>query len=44
MKVTTKFATLIIALGSLAIASEAPAQQPIFLKFRHVVAIDTPKG
>lgn len=44
MKVTTKFATLIIALGSLAIASEAPAQQPIIIKFSHVVAIDTPKG
>ncbi|HVS55072.1 MAG TPA: C4-dicarboxylate ABC transporter, partial [Casimicrobiaceae bacterium] len=44
MKVTTKFATLMIALGSLAIAPEAPAQQPIIIKFSHVVAIDTPKG
>src|SRR6202790_4257836 len=44
MKVTTKFATLIVALGSLAIAPEAPAQQPIIIKFSHVVAIDTPKG
>src|SRR6202158_1729945 len=44
MKVTTKFATLIIALGSLAVASVAPAQQPIIINFSHVVAIDTPKG
>ena len=44
MKVTTKFATLIVALGSLAIASGAPAQQPIIIKFSHVVAVDTPKG
>jgi C4-dicarboxylate-binding protein DctP len=44
MKIATKFATLIIALGSLAIAFETPAQQPIIIKFSHVVAIDTPKG
>jgi C4-dicarboxylate-binding protein DctP len=44
MKVATKFATLIIALGILAIAFEAPAQQPIIIKFSHVVAVDTPKG
>jgi len=44
MKVATKFATLIIALGILAIAFEVPAQQPIIIKFSHVVAVDTPKG
>ena len=44
MKVATKLATLIIALGILAIAFEAPAQQPIIIKFSHVVAVDTPKG
>src|SRR5450631_1928855 len=44
MKVATKFATLMIALGILAIAFEAPAQQPIVIKFSHVVAVDTPKG
>jgi C4-dicarboxylate-binding protein DctP len=44
MKVAAKFATLIIALGILAIAFEAPAQQPIIIKFSHVVAVDTPKG
>src|SRR5271155_3412798 len=44
MKVATKFATLIVALASLAIAFGAPAQQPIIIKFSHVVAVDTPKG
>jgi C4-dicarboxylate-binding protein DctP len=44
MKVTTKFATLIVALSSLGIAFAALAQQPIIIKFSHVVAIDTPKG
>ena len=44
MKVTTKLATLIVALGSLAMALGAPAQQPIVIKFSHVVAVDTPKG
>src|SRR5450631_1348877 len=44
MKVATKFATLMIALGILAIAFETPAQQPIVIKFSHVVAVDTPKG
>ena len=44
MKAATKFATLMIALGILAIAFEVPAQQPIIIKFSHVVAVDTPKG
>ena len=44
MKVATKFATLIVALASLAIAFGAPAQQPIIIKFSHVVAEQTPKG
>ncbi len=44
MKVATKFASLIVALASLAIAFGAPAQQPIIIKFSHVVAVDTPKG
>ena len=44
MKVATKFATLIIAVGSIGIAFGAMAQQPIIIKFSHVVAIDTPKG
>ena len=44
MKVATKFATLSVALASLAIAFGAPAQQPIVIKFSHVVALDTPKG
>ncbi len=44
MKVATKFATLSVALASLAIAFGAPAQQPIIIKFSHVVAVDTPKG
>jgi C4-dicarboxylate-binding protein DctP len=44
MKLTTKLTTLIVALGSLAMTFGAPAQQPIVIKFSHVVAVDTPKG
>jgi C4-dicarboxylate-binding protein DctP len=44
MKVSTKLTSLIVALGSLAMAFGAPAQQPIVIKFSHVVAVDTPKG
>jgi C4-dicarboxylate-binding protein DctP len=44
MKIATKFATLIIAVGSIGIAFGAMAQQPIIIKFSHVVALDTPKG
>ncbi len=44
MKFATKFATLIIAIGSIGIAFGAMAQQPIIIKFSHVVAVDTPKG
>src|ERR1700719_5391994 len=39
-----KFAKLIVALFTLAIAFGALAQQPIVIKFSHVVALDTPKG
>ena len=39
-----KFAKLIVALFTLAIAVGALAQQPIIIKFSHVVALDTPKG
>ena len=39
-----KFAKLIVALFTLAIAFGALAQQPIIIKFSHVVALDTPKG
>jgi C4-dicarboxylate-binding protein DctP len=33
-----------LAIVGVAIASEAPAQAPIVIKFSHVVAVDTPKG
>ena len=39
-----KFARPIVALFSVAIAFGALAQQPIVIKFSHVVAVDTPKG
>jgi C4-dicarboxylate-binding protein DctP len=39
-----KTARLIIALVACAIAFGAFAQQPIVIKFSHVVAVDTPKG
>jgi C4-dicarboxylate-binding protein DctP len=39
-----KFAKLIVALFTLAIAFGALGQQPIVIKFSHVVALDTPKG
>jgi C4-dicarboxylate-binding protein DctP len=39
-----KLASLIFALSALAIAPVAMAQQPIVIKFSHVVAVDTPKG
>jgi C4-dicarboxylate-binding protein DctP len=38
------FALAAVAAALLAIAGVAPAQQPIVIKFSHVVAIDTPKG
>ena len=34
----------IIGLAALALAGPAPAQQPIVIKFSHVVALNTPKG
>ncbi len=39
-----QFARLIVALFASAIAFGAAAQQPIVIKFSHVVALDTPKG
>jgi len=39
-----KFARQIVAFFTLAIAFGALAQQPITIKFSHVVALDTPKG
>jgi len=38
-----RFALCLLALGALA-AMPAAAQQPIVIKFSHVVAVDTPKG
>jgi len=35
---------LVVAVAALATAGLASAQQPIVLKFSHVVAVDTPKG
>ncbi len=32
------------AIGAIAVAASAWAQQPILIKFSHVVAVDTPKG
>ena len=37
-------ASIVAVLAGLAIASPAHAQQPIVIKFSHVVAVDTPKG
>src|SRR5205809_2120689 len=39
-----KLARLVVALFTLAMAFGADAQQPISIKFSHVVAVDTPKG
>src|SRR5947208_7795881 len=39
-----RFAVALAALGLLALATAAVAQQPIVIKFSHVVAVDTPKG
>jgi C4-dicarboxylate-binding protein DctP len=39
-----KFRALIPALLALAVAAPAVAQQPIVIKFSHVVAVNTPKG
>src|SRR5436190_9101521 len=39
-----KLTRLVVALFTLALASGADAQQPIIIKFSHVVAVDTPKG
>jgi C4-dicarboxylate-binding protein DctP len=39
-----RFATLAVAAVALAFGLTAHAQQPIVIKFSHVVAIDTPKG
>ena len=37
-------AIVLAVAASLAIAAPAHAQQPIVIKFSHVVAVDTPKG
>ena len=39
-----RFALAIVASAVVAFAGTAVAQQPIIIKFSHVVAIDTPKG
>jgi C4-dicarboxylate-binding protein DctP len=39
-----RIAQVIVVALALAFAATAPAQQPIVIKFSHVVAIDTPKG
>src|SRR5438105_10339969 len=39
-----RFAVALAALGLLALATAAVAQQPIVIKFSHVVAVNTPKG
>src|SRR5690349_23076283 len=40
-----KFRVLLTAICALGlVASNAPAQQPIVIKFSHVVAVNTPKG
>lgn len=43
MRITTTLATTLAALG-LALAGPAQAQEPIVIKFSHVVAPQTPKG
>ena len=39
-----RFAIAAIAAGVMAVTGAASAQQPIVIKFSHVVAVDTPKG
>src|SRR5579864_8037817 len=39
-----KVARMVIALFAMAMVGSALAQQPIVIKFSHVVAVDTPKG
>jgi C4-dicarboxylate-binding protein DctP len=39
-----KVVRLLVALSALLLAASAFAQQPIIIKFSHVVAVDTPKG
>jgi C4-dicarboxylate-binding protein DctP len=39
-----KLARMVIALFAMAMVGPALAQQPIVIKFSHVVAVDTPKG
>ena len=39
-----RFCIALAAGAALAFAGSAPAQQPIVIKFSHVVALDTPKG
>src|SRR5215470_12549451 len=39
-----KFRHFVIAALTLALAAPATAQQPIVIKFSHVVAVNTPKG
>ena len=39
-----RFHATLIALAALAVAPVVQAQQPIVIKFSHVVAVDTPKG
>src|SRR5438128_2671590 len=38
------FARFIVALAALVVVTGASAQQPVVIKFSHVVAVDTPKG
>ena len=41
---TARLALAVFAAGLIAISAPASAQQPIVVKFSHVVAVDTPKG
>ena len=41
---TVRFALALVASALLACAGDLAAQQPIIVKFSHVVAVDTPKG
>ena len=44
MKLVVKSLSLVVTLFALAATFGALAQQPIIIKFSHVVALDTPKG
>jgi C4-dicarboxylate-binding protein DctP len=39
-----RFVSIIVGLIGMALAGPVPAQQPILIKFSHVVALETPKG